>query len=200
MAVLLLRRAVQSTAFSVRPRELPAGVNHFLRRFEADPSAGGGEEMATLYEHAGGEEALHRLEERFYAKALADPVLKAQFTERRPHHVDHLTSFTAESFGGPDRFTRELGFRHVIDAHRHLRITEEQRERFVALYLEALDEAGLPTDEPFRAAVRSHVEFGSRVAQQNSWAETEGDLHPIRSVPRWPWPANPSREVGSPAT
>ena len=64
----------------------------------------------TLYEHAGGEEALHHLEEVFYAKALADPVLKQLFTERRPHHVDHLTWFTAESFGGPDRFTRELGF------------------------------------------------------------------------------------------
>ncbi len=35
--------------------------------------------------------------------------------------------FTAESFGGPDRFTRELGFQHLIDVHRGLRITEEQR-------------------------------------------------------------------------
>lgn len=148
--------------------------------------------MTTLYEHAGGEEALHRLEELFYTKVLADPLLKTLFTERRPHHVEHLTWFTAESFGGPDRFTRQLGFQHVIDAHRHLNITDEQRERFVALYMEALDEAGLPDDEPFREAVRSHVEFGARVAQQNSWAETDADLHPIRSVPHWPWPPTTS--------
>jgi hemoglobin len=89
----------------------------------------------------------------------------------------------------PDRFTRELGFHHVIDMHRHLKITDEQRERFVALYMEALDEAGLPNDEPFQRAVCSHLEFGSRVAQQNSWAETDADLHPIRTVPRWQWPA-----------
>ena len=145
-------------------------------------------EVATLYEHSGGEEALHSLEELFYSKVLADPVLKTLFTEQRPHHVDHLTWFTAESFGGPDRFTRDLGFQHVIDAHRHLKITDEQRERFVALYLEALDEAGLPDDAPFRDAVRSHLEFGSRVAQQNSWAETETDLHPLRHVPHWEWP------------
>ena len=44
---------------------------------------------------------------------------------------------TAESFGGPDRFTRELGFQYLIDVHRHLQITDEQRERFVALYMEA---------------------------------------------------------------
>lgn len=144
--------------------------------------------MKSLYEHAGGEQALHRVEELFYSKVLADPTLSTLFTERRPHHVDHLTWFTAESLGGPDRFTRELGFRHIIDVHRHLKITDEQRERFVALYLESIDEAGLPNDEPFREAVRSHLEFGSRVAQQNSWAETEADLNPVREVPRWNWP------------
>lgn len=143
----------------------------------------------TLYEHAGGDQALHRLEELFYEKALADPILKPLFSKRVATHVDHLTWFTAESFGGPDRFTAELGFRHIIDVHRHLRITDEQRERFVALYLEALDEAGLPNDEPFRQAVREHVEFGAHVAQQNSWAETDAELHPIREMPRWQWPA-----------
>jgi hemoglobin len=142
----------------------------------------------TLYEHAGGEQTLHRLEELFYDKVLTDPVLKAQFKARIPTHVDHLTWFTAESFGGSDRFTRELGFQHIIDVHRHLDITDEQRERFVALYLQALEEAGLPHDEPFVEAVRSHLEFGSRVAQQNSRAQTDAELHPIRDVPHWNWP------------
>jgi hemoglobin len=141
----------------------------------------------TLYDHAGGDEALHRLEDLFYTKALEDPVLAKLFTERRATHVDHLTWFTAESFGGPDRFTRKLGFQYIIDVHRHLEITDEQRERFVALYLEALDDAGMPNDEAFREAVREHVEFGSHVAQQNSWAETDADLHPIRQVPHWTW-------------
>ena len=153
------------------------------------------ESVKSLYEHAGGEEALHRVEEVFYSKVLADPVLRTLFTERRPHHVDRLTAFTAESFGGPERFTREVGFQHIIDVHRHLKITDEQRERFVALYLESLDVAGLPNDEPFREAVRSHLEFGSRVAQQNSWAETDADLHPIRAVPRWHWPTTAKQDT-----
>jgi hemoglobin len=95
--------------------------------------------------------------------------------------------FTAESFGGPDRFTRELGFAHLIEVHRGLAITEEQRERFVELYMAALDEAGMPDDEPFRAAVREHVEFGSKVAMQNSNATTDAELNPLREVPRWAW-------------
>lgn len=144
--------------------------------------------MSSLYEHAGGEEALHRLEEIFYDKALADPVLREVFPVRRPTHVDHLTWFTAESFGGPGRFTRELGFDYLISVHRHLKITDEQRARFAALYLESLDEAGMPDDLPFRQAVREHVEFGTRVAQQNSHAATDDELHPLREVPMWQWP------------
>ena len=63
---------------------------------------------------------------------------------------------------------------------RGLKINEAQRQRFVALYLAAADAAGLPDDPPFREALRSHVEFGSRVAMQNSHAVTDDQLHPLR--------------------
>jgi hemoglobin len=43
--------------------------------------------MTTIYEHAGGQEALHRLEEVSYSKVLADPVLKPLFPRPEPHHV-----------------------------------------------------------------------------------------------------------------
>jgi len=153
--------------------------------------------MATLYEHAGGHEGLHRFIDVFYGSVLADPLLQPLFGEGRPTHVEHLTAFTAETFGGPDAFSREMGgFSHLIDVHRHLKITEEQRRRFVELYMAAADTAGLPADAPFRQALLEHVEFGSRVAFQNSHAETDGELHPLREVPRWDWPA-PAGEPGS---
>jgi hemoglobin len=143
--------------------------------------------MTSLFEHAGGEAALHRLEQAFYDSVLADRLLKPLFGDGQPQHVDHLTAFTSESFGGPDRFSRELGFAHLIDVHRGLKITEEQRQRFVELYMEALDTTGMPDDEPFREAVLEHVEFGTQVAKQNSNAATDADLHPLREVPRWNW-------------
>ncbi|HVD18229.1 MAG TPA: group II truncated hemoglobin [Propionibacteriaceae bacterium] len=143
--------------------------------------------MTTLLEHAGGEAALHRLEQAFYDSVLRDPLLKPLFGAGRPTHVDHLTAFTAESFGGPDRFSREIGFAHLIAVHRGLKITEEQRQRFVDLYVAALDTAELPSDPVFRDAVREHIEFGSKVALQNSHAERDEDLHPLREVPRWTW-------------
>jgi hemoglobin len=146
--------------------------------------------MPTLFEHAGGEQGLHRLEQVFYDSVLADPVLQPLFGAGRAEHVEHLTAFTAESFGGPDRFSRELGFAHLIAVHRGLPITEEQRQRFVQLYLQALDTVGMPADPAFRQAVREHVEFGSRVALQNAHAVTDEQLHPLREVPRWTWPGD----------
>ncbi len=146
-----------------------------------------GGQTETLYEHAGGDEGLHRLEQVFYAKVLADPLLVPLFGEGQPQHVEHLTWFTAETFGGPDRFTKELGFDHLIDVHRGLEISDEQRQRFVELYLEAAAEAGLPDDRPFRDALREHVEFGAKVAQQNSKARTDAELYPLHEVPKWDW-------------
>src|SRR3954463_7178649 len=99
--------------------------------------------MPSLYEHAGREAGLHRLEQTFYDSVLRDPLLQPLFGDGQPQHVEHLTMFTAESFGGPNHFTRELGFAHLIDVHRSLRITAAQRERFVELYLAALDDAGM---------------------------------------------------------
>jgi truncated hemoglobin YjbI len=102
--------------------------------------------MESIYQHAGGHEGLHRFIGIFYGSVLADPLLQPLFGAGRPDHVDHLTEFEAESFGGPDNFSRELGFAHLIAVHRGLKITEEQRARFVQLYLAAADAAGLPGD------------------------------------------------------
>jgi hemoglobin len=144
--------------------------------------------VESIYTHAGGHDALRHFVDVFYRSVLADPLLQPLFGAGEPGHVDHLTAFEAESFGGPDDFTRELGFAHLIDVHRGLKIREDQRQRFVQLYLAAADTAGLPADPAFREALRTHVEFGSEVAMQNSHARTDADLHPLREVPRWTWP------------
>jgi hemoglobin len=149
-------------------------------------------ESTTLFDHAGGEPVIRRLTDIFYSSVLADPLLIPLFGKGRPEHVDHLTAFTSESFGGPGDFTRDIGFAHLIDAHRGLDITEGQRRRFVELYLAAADAADLPDDPAFRQAFREHVEFGSQVAMQNSHARTDAELHPLREVPLWDWPKTAS--------
>src|SRR6266508_6643451 len=105
---------------------MPRVFHSFRRRSSTVPAAVlASRSMPTLYDHAGGEQGLHRLEDTFYSSVLVDPILQPLFGAGQPQHVDHLTAFTAESFGGPNRFTKELGFAHLIAVHRGLRITEE---------------------------------------------------------------------------
>src|SRR5262245_10169228 len=102
----------------------------------------------TIFEHAGGADALHRLADAQYRRCLTDPVLiQVVGTQGRPGHVDHLAAWLGEVFGGPDFYTRDLGGHGALLRHHANRaITEEQRRRFVEAFLEAADEAELPTD------------------------------------------------------
>ena len=64
----------------------------------------------TIYDHAGGWDALYRHVQIFYRSCLADPILQPLFgTEEQPGHVDKFTAFTAETFGGPGKFTKDMG-------------------------------------------------------------------------------------------
>jgi hemoglobin len=148
--------------------------------------------METLYEHAGGHDGVHRFIEAFYASVLADPQLVPLFGTGRPEHVGELTAVLAETFGGPDTFSTDMGgCWHLIEVHRGLGITEEQRRRFAELFLAAADTARLPDDAPFREALRGYVELLSTVAMQNSHARTNDELHPLAEIPRWQWPHPP---------
>ena len=139
-----------------------------------------------LYAHVGGEAAVHRLVATWYPTVLADPLLHPLFGDGHADHVDHLTAFLVEVFGGPDRYTAELGgFPALLVPHHGRRITEEQRQRFVALFLAAADASGFPADARSRTALTEYLEFGTQVAVQNSHATDDAGLHPCQEVPRW---------------
>lgn len=119
---------------------------------------------------------------------LADPVLQPLFGAGRPDHIPHLTAFLAEVLGGPTRYTDELGgFPALLAPHRGKQISDQQRARFVELFMAAADESGWPSDTRSRTALRGYLDFGTEVAQQNSHARTDDALHPCQEVPRWDW-------------
>jgi len=141
----------------------------------------------TLFDHMGGAEALHRLADAQYRRCLTDPVLTPVFgTRGRPGHVDHLAAWLGEVFGGPDVYTRELGGHGaLLRHHANLSITEEQRRRFVEVFMEAADEVGLPADERFRRRFREYLEWGSGIAKAVS--QPGADVSSKEPVPRWGW-------------
>jgi hemoglobin len=142
---------------------------------------------STLFDHIGGAEALHRLAEAQYRRCLTDSVLTQLFgTLGRPGHVEHLAAWLGEVFGGPDVYTRELGGHgSLLRHHANLSITEEQRRRFIEVFIEAADEVGLPADERFRRRFREYIEWGSGIAMAVS--QPGADVSSTEPVPRWGW-------------
>jgi hemoglobin len=142
----------------------------------------------TIYEHAGGEAGLRRIVTIFYNSIFDDPVLLPVFKHPVPTHIDHLTAFLGEEFGGPPRYTNAFGgFPRIVAVHRHLKITEEQRRRFVQLFMAAVEQAGFAGDARFLATIRSAIEFGTEVALVNSNAASDDQLHPQKTIPLWFW-------------
>jgi hemoglobin len=73
----------------------------------------------------------------------------------------------------------------MVEHHRNLAITVEQRRRFASLMSVAADDAELPSDPEFRAALISYLEWGTRLAMRNSQPGTQ--VVEYAPVPRWGW-------------
>jgi hemoglobin len=144
-------------------------------------------ETPTLYEWAGGEEAIRRLLDAFYDRVEQDQLISPYFPGGvHEEHRDHVTAWWSEVFGGPTRYTEELGgYENMLARHRGLGITPAARHRFVALLSEAADAAGLPGDPEFRSALVAYAEWGSRLALHNSQPGVE--IAPHAPTPRWGW-------------
>ena len=141
----------------------------------------------TLFEWAGGEAAFARLIGAFYDRVEGDSLLSPLFPGGvSDEHRDHVVAWWIEVFGGPARYSAELGgYEHMLHKHRDLAITPEQRFRFALLMSVAADDAGLPDDPEFRSAFVAYVEWGTRLALSNSQPGAPVAEH--APVPRWGW-------------
>jgi len=140
----------------------------------------------TLYEWAGGHDALRRLTEVFYDKVLEDPVLAPVFAHMSENHREHVAIWLGEVFRGHSRYTDELGgYPAMLAHHLNLDLTEEQRARWAGLIAASADPAGLPDDPEFRSAFVAYVEWGTRIALANS--QPGAAPPPQAPVPHWGW-------------
>lgn len=144
-------------------------------------------ETPTLYEWAGGRQAFERLIEAFYDRVERDELISPLFPGGvSREHRDHVILWWSEVFGGPSDYTDQLGgYPRMVGKHRDLGITPEQRLRFATLMSRAADDAGLPDDPEFRSAFMAYVEWGTRLALQNSQPGAEPP--PEAPVPTWGW-------------
>jgi hemoglobin len=148
----------------------------------------------TLHEWAGGDTALRRLLDAFYDRLERDDLLSPMFPGGvSENHRSHVTDWWIEVFGGPAQYTsRHGGYPTMLSHHLNVSITAPQRRRFVELMSVAADDAGLPDDPEFRAALLGYTEWGTRLAMGNSQPGAE----PVSNapVPKWGWGVAPSYE------
>ncbi len=141
----------------------------------------------TLFEFAGGEPAFLALATAHHARCLADPELNHPFShpEQHPKHVERLAAYWAEVMGGPPTFSESYGDQsRVLHMHAGNGDMGDLGERFLACFDLAADDAGLPADPAFRAALHAYMR----------WAVDDVLSHPTRdtvvpgaAMPHWGW-------------
>jgi len=166
------------------------GAVREMRHYRSTAVHGAGGSVPTLHAWLGGTGALERLTAVFYDHVLRDDLIGPLFAHMDPNHPRYVAMWLAEVFGGPARYSEERGgYRHMLGQHLGKGITEPQRRRWVALLMDAADEAGLPADPEFRAAFASYIEWGTRLAVANS----RPGARPVTEapVPHWGWGVAP---------
>jgi truncated hemoglobin YjbI len=144
----------------------------------------------TLFEWAGGFPALLRLTRIFYEKYVPqDPLVGPLFAQMSNDHPERVAQWLSEVFGGPKFYSSEHGgYSRMVSQHVGKGLTEQQRARWVALISQSAEDAGLPADAEFRAAFVAYLEWGSRLAFENS--QSEAHPPPNMPMPRWWWVCN----------
>jgi len=89
-------------------------------------------------------------------------------------------------FCGPKAYSEKYGgYERMLSQHLGKAITEEQRARWVTLLMRSAREAALPNDPEFRSAFQAYLEWGSRLAFENS---QPGARPPQQMpMPHWDW-------------
>ena len=161
-----------------------SGMHWYVDFHDPVPSA---DEVPTVFEWAGGFPALLRLTRIFYEKYIPDDDLLAPlFATMAVDHPQRVAAWLGEVFGGPTAYSGTYGgYERMLSQHIGKGIDEAHRRRWVELLTASADDAGLPNDPEFRSVFGAYIEWGSRLAVENS---TPGATPPPRMpMPSWDW-------------
>jgi len=142
---------------------------------------------SSIYEFAGGDVAFLALAAAHHERCLQDPELNHLFSHGvHPAHIENLAFYWAEVFGGPARYS-ELhgGHSAMLKIHAREGSGEDFPKRFVACFMQAADDVGLPEDPEFRAAIRAYMEWA--VEEVDSYAPADAQVPQDLPAPRWGW-------------
>jgi hemoglobin len=148
----------------------------------------------SLYEFAGGAQAFLKLAAAHHARCLADPELNHPFShpDQNPRHVERLAAYWAQVMGGPPAYTAEWGGDQSFLVHWHAGMGDmsDLGRRFMSCFMLAADDAGLPDDPEFRAALRAYMAWAVDDVALSRPHDT--DVPANLAIPRWSWDGLPA--------
>ena len=141
----------------------------------------------TIYEAAGGRQAILDLAHAWHTRCLADPIVSHAFSHGfHPQHTERLAAYWAEALGGPPEYTESMGNESiVVRMHSGNGEHREMDERAEACFAQAHDDIGLSGDPRLRSTLIAYFH----------WANQTMSSHPLQSDPipdglalaRWSW-------------
>ncbi len=144
--------------------------------------------METVYEAAGGADALVRLAAAWHARVMADELVSHAFSHGyHPSHTERLAAYWAEALGGPTVYSEAYGDEtSVVRIHSGNGPHEEMDRRAIACFDEALVDVGLAEDERLRQVLRDYFAWATTTTMSRyhrSADEVPDDL----AIPHWSW-------------
>jgi hemoglobin len=141
----------------------------------------------SIYELVGGDPAFLALAAAHHERCLQEPEISHAFSHGfNPAHIENLAFYWAEVFGGPARYSEQLGGHSgMLEIHARTGAADDWGERFVACFVQAVDDAGLPEDPELRAALRSYMDWATDEVM--SYAPAGSLVPKDLTVPRWGW-------------
>ena len=143
---------------------------------------------STLFEFAGGPPAFLALAKAHHARCLADTELNHPFShdDQHPQHVERLAAYWGEVMGGPPAYSQSCGTESgVLQMHAGNGDMSDLGERFLRCFVQALDDAELPADPEFRAAMHGYMRWA--VSNLLSYSPVGAVVPSGVSLPRWDW-------------
>jgi hemoglobin len=142
----------------------------------------------SLYEFAGGEQAFLALARAHHERCVADPELNHPFSHpgQHPQHVERLAAYWAEVLGGPAVYSQSCGSQAgLAHMHSHNGQIDDLGRRFVVCFDQAMDDAGLPADTQFRAAMHAYMQWA--VADMLQYSPLDAEVPSGIEIPHWGW-------------
>jgi hemoglobin len=141
----------------------------------------------TIYEAAGGQQAILSLALAWHERCLADEVVSHAFSHGfHPQHTERLAAYWAEALGGPADYTQSIGDESTVEKmHAGNGEHQEMDERAETCFAQALDDAALPDDPRLRSALKNY--FHWTIGIMAAYPKSPDDVPTALPLAKWSW-------------